>query len=61
VVNNKYRFRAFLENVFAAIGLLALIGACAFILLSLDRYLPDCDVRITNSQGMSCYQIKERK
>jgi hypothetical protein len=53
----------FLENLFAAIGLLALIGACGLLLLSLEQHsIPQhCDVRIQSANGTSCYIVKERK
>jgi hypothetical protein len=53
----------FLENLFAAIGLLALIGACGLLLLSLEQHsIPQhCDVRIQSASGVSCYMVRERK
>jgi hypothetical protein len=53
----------FLENLFAAIGLLALIGAGGLLVLSLEQHsLPQhCDVRIQSANGTSCYIVKERK
>ncbi len=48
-----------IENILAAIGLLAVLGAAAIIILSLEAQT--CTISIQTAKGTSCYVIKERQ
>jgi hypothetical protein len=47
-----------LENILAALGLVAVILAAAMLLLNLERH---CDISIKTNNGESCYIIKDRQ
>ena len=53
----------FIENVLVVVGLLALIFGAWMVLHIVERQTAtlQCDIRIQNAKGTSCYVIRERK